>query len=378
MHPILAQNRRLGLYLFVFLQAGLLLGELLVRTAGAPRPRAMLVAVPLLLVHAFSCLASWYLCRSLPLGTTRPERLVVAQLAAALLAGGLLTAIGAAWSRLLGRTAAFQGTMGFYREGTTLVFVFAVLVFSLAVAVHYLFIAYEASRAAESRAFELKILAREAELRALKAQIDPHFLFNSLNSISGLVTSEPEQARRMCAALASFLRQSLRVGDLERHPLAAELALAESYLAVERVRFGERLTVERSVDAGAERCEVPPLLLQPLVENAVRHGIAQRLEGGAVTIAARLDGDRLVLAVENPCDPDRPERRAEGLGLANVRRRLATELGRAGSLAVDARRDRFRATVTLPARLPEADAELVAESAPSPAAAWQAPRSVRA
>ncbi len=350
MHPIFAQPRRLTLYLFVFLQAGLLLGELLVRTAGAPRLQAMALAVPLLLLHAFSCLASWYLCRSAPLGASRPERWVVTQLAAAMLASGLVTVIGAAWARGLGSAGRFEGTMGFYPESVTLIFVFALLVYSLSVAVHYLFIASEASRVAAKRAFELRLLAQEAELKALKAQIDPHFLFNSLNSISSLVSAEPRQARAMCVALAGFLRQSLRMDALTHVPLADELALAESYLAVEQVRFGDRLKVEVSHGEGCLDCEVPPLILQPLVENAVRHGVAHLLEGGTVKVAAHAGDHHLRLMVTNRCDPDRPNTRAEGIGLDNVRRRLDASFARDAELVIDERPDRFQAEVIMPLR----------------------------
>lgn len=354
MHPIFAQPRRLALYLFVFLQAGLLLGELLVRTAGAPRPQAMALAVPLLLLHSFSCLASWYLCRSMPLGGPHAERLVVTQLAAAALASGLITVIGAAWARGLDGLARFEGGVSFYPGSVTLVFVFALLVYSLSVAVHYLFIASEASRAAARRAYELRLAAQEAELKALKAQIDPHFLFNSLNSISGLVSGEPEQARATCVALAGFLRQSLRMDALTHVPLADELALAESYLAVEQVRFGDRLQVELSHDEDCLHCEVPPLILQPLVENAVRHGVAHLLEGGTVGVAASASGSRLRLEVTNRCDPDRPRTAGKGIGLDNVRRRLDASFGQDASLKILEETDRFQATVTLPAhRAPE-------------------------
>ena len=347
MHPILAQKLRLSLYLFIFLQAGLLLAELLVRTAGAPRIQATALAIPLLLIHSFSCLASWYVCRSLPLGATAPGRLLIALAASALLSCGLLTLLGAAWSRAVDRW--FEGAIGLYRENVTVVFVFALLLFSLAVAVHYLFIAFEASREAENRAFELKLLAREAELKALKAQIDPHFLFNSLNSISGLATAAPARAREMCVALAAFLRQSLRVGALELHPLAEELALIESYLAVEQLRFGDRLQVEWSQQDDCLACTVPPLILQPLVENSVRHGIAQLIEGGTVRVTARLTRGQLRLAVDNRCDPERPQPRSEGIGLLNVKRRLAASYGRAGSLEIVRGEDRFSAVITLPA-----------------------------
>ncbi|MEM7349765.1 MAG: histidine kinase [Acidobacteriota bacterium] len=362
MHPILAKSRRLGLYLFVFLQAGQLLGELMVRTAGAPRLQAMVLAIPLLLIHSFTCLASWYVCRSLPLGATPPDRLLVAHAAAAALSGGLLIALGTAWAQILDGMDRFTGTMSFYRESVTLVFVFALLVFSLAVAVHYLFIASEASRAAEKNAFELQLLAREAELKALKAQIDPHFLFNSLNSISGLVTAAPEQARKMCVELAGFLRQSLRAGALEGHSLADELGLVESYLAVEQVRFADRLRVEWVRGREGLDCEVPPLILQPLVENAVRHGIAHLLEGGTVTLATGREGDRLVLTVENPCDPERPRANAEGIGLANVKQRLTATYGREADFSSKDAGDRFRVTLTLPARRTAAHADTPTEA----------------
>lgn len=354
MHPILTQGRRLALYLFLFLQAGWLLGEVLASSTGAPRLQAALLAVPLLLIHAWSCLASWYLCRSLPLRTTRPERLIVAQLAAALVASGVLLAIGMLWAPAIDRLTAWtdgawKDSAELFAEGRALIFVFAFLVFSLAVAVHYLFLAAAASRRAEGRAFELRILAQEAELKALKAQLDPHFLFNSLNAISGFVVADPEKARGMCVRLGDFLRRSLKTGDRQTISLAEELALVGSYLDVERVRFGDRLEVERAIDEEAAGCRVLPLILQPLVENAVRHGIAQLLDGGTVSLAARVERGRLAVAVENPYDGEVAPQ-PEGIGLSNVRRRLAVAYGGEGSLRVEENGERFRVELRVPAR----------------------------
>ena len=137
----------------------------------------------------------------------------------------------------------------------------------------------EESRAAETRALELQLLAREAELKTLRAQIDPHFLFNCLHSISALTGTDPPAARRMCLLLGEFLRTSVKLGAQDRIPFADELALAERYLEIERVRFGSRLAIERAIADGVGSCAVPALLLQPLVENAVTHGIAH-LRGG--------------------------------------------------------------------------------------------------
>ena len=127
----------------------------------------------------------------------------------------------------------------------------------------------------------------------------------------------------MCLLLGDFLRETLALGGERRITLARELKLAERYLAVERMRFGDRLEVEISADESAAAEQLPPLLLQPIVENAVTHGIAHMLERGTIRIAATRTPDRLAIVVENPCDPDRPAAaRAPGVGLANVRARL--------------------------------------------------------
>src|SRR5207249_3027362 len=169
------------------------------------------------------------------------------------------------------------------------VFAIGVLLFLLALAVHYVLIAFETTRQAERRQLELEILTRDAELRALRAQLDPHFLYNSLNSISALTAADPAGARRMCLLLGEFLRNTLSLSEQERIPLAEELALADRFLSIEQVRFGSRLQIRRQIDDRAAGCRVPPLLLQPLLENAVTHGIAGLLEGGVIHLGVSRD-----------------------------------------------------------------------------------------
>jgi LytS/YehU family sensor histidine kinase len=216
-------------------------------------------------------------------------------------------------------------------------------------ALHYLTIAFEDARQIETREMEVKVLAREAELKALKAQLDPHFLFNSLNSISSLCGSNPATARTLTTLLAEYLRKSLRIGTAQSITLSEELELASSYLAIERIRFGPRLEVEQTIDESVRGFAVPPLLLQPLVENAVRHGIGQLLEGGVVQIDARRDGPRVRISVENRCDPDRASQPGEGIGLANTRRRIATYYGDDARIEVTDEPARFRVAFSLPA-----------------------------
>jgi LytS/YehU family sensor histidine kinase len=229
-------------------------------------------------------------------------------------------------------------------------FLFAVslMLFLLVLSVHYVVLAFEAFRTAERQQLELQVLTRDAELRALRAQVNPHFLYNSLNSISALTGSDPAAARRMCLLLAEFLRTTLRVSTQERIPLAEELTLADRFLSIEQVRFGDRLHVERSIDESALDCQVPPLVLQPLLENAIGHGIAGMIDGGTVRLDVLRHGDRLAIAVENPRDPDAMPRARGGVGLENVRKRLTIVFGGAARMDATASPTGFRVALDLP------------------------------
>jgi two-component system sensor histidine kinase AlgZ len=352
MHPILAHPRRLGLYLAGWLPLVPLVAALLARHGGAGWGEALALALPLSYVYAYMGLAAWYVCRAVPWEGAPPFEVIRAQILAAALSSAVWVALGWAAAAALERLVPLPGAGSRFAGEAPWLFALGVPVYLLAAAVYYAVLAIERSRAAERQALELAIRAREAELRALKAQLDPHFLFNSLNTLAALAGSDPAGARKMAILLAEFLRRSLRAGGEAAIPLGEELAHVASYLAVERARFGDRLAFEPAVDDEARSCPVPPLLLQPLVENAVRHGIAQLLEGGAIRLEARRAGGALVLAVENPRDPDHPAPRGEGVGLANVEARLLARYGGAARLAVSAPPGRFRVEITLPAPAP--------------------------
>jgi len=215
------------------------------------------------------------------------------------------------------------------------------LLYLLAIALHYALLAVQSSRQSE-------ILAREAELKALKAQINPHFLFNSLHSISALTTLDPAKAREMCIRLSDFLRSSLRLGERKTIPFTEELALARTYLDVEQVRFGMRLQVVQDIEEGCGDCEVPPMLVQPLVENAIKHGIATLVDGGEISMRGRRSRDTLRFVIENRFDPEAPSTRKNGLGLANVRNRLEARYGSAARLEIEVDQNCYRVVLSLP------------------------------
>jgi two-component system sensor histidine kinase AlgZ len=305
--------------------------------------------LPLAFLYASVCLSAWYVCRAVPLTASAIPRSLVASGIAALLASSLLIVAARVWIVTLDLTPGFLQAGLRFRSLLPLMFAAGVLLYVLSLAVHYTFLAFETAREAEHRRLQLEVLAREAELRALRAQIDPHFLYNSLNSISALTGRDPAGARRMCLLLAEFLRNTLDLSGLHRIPLADELALVDRFLDIEQVRFGSRLQVARSVDEGALHCLVPPLILQPLIENAVAHGIARLLDGGVIALSIEERGARLSITIENACDPDPPVAGAStGVGLENVRRRLEATFGRAARLETRSDPSRFRVEIDLP------------------------------
>ena len=349
MHLILRDRKRLLPYLAAWIPVAGLLAILLELAGDMGWAEALLIAIPMSMLCAFQSLAFWYLCLATPLGRTSVRRLVAVHGTGAVVSCVLWLGAGRVWVFTLQRTGLFDGGVARFTSQVPLLFAVGVLLFVLASAVHYVMIAFEASVESERRALEQAVLARGAELRALKGQINPHFLFNSLNSISSLAGTDPRAARAMCVELANLFRSILRMGSQDRVPLSAELDLVSSQLAVEQIRFGPRLRVEFQVEDGCAGLLVPPLLLQPLVENAVTHGIAHLVEGGLVRVQAGRKDGMLAIAVENPFDESEVRQGEAGVGLENVRRRLAAIHGAQARLETTQRTGGiFRSEMTLP------------------------------
>jgi|ADGO01.1.fsa_nt_gi Putative regulator of cell autolysis len=346
MHPILTRRSRLLLYIAVWIVFGLLIAVVLIYGGRAEPKWALEFAVPIAVLLGMQSLSFWYLVQSMPPGTPWP-RMAMSWFGAGMIALLLWLALSYGWAIwLLDPGEQYpESALGII---PLLVFAGAIGI-SLAVLGHYLAGAFQRSRAAERRALELQVLAREAELKSLRAQLDPHFLFNSLNSVAALIGQDATAARQMCFLMAQFFRKSLTLAREQAIPLAEEISLVETFLAIERVRFGDRLRSRFDVSDEVRQTFVPPLVLQPLVENAVHHGVAHLLEGGEVCITARRSEGLLEIIVENPCDPDRPPSRGTGMGIANVRSRVETLCGNRASVDVDAKDDHFRVSILLPA-----------------------------
>lgn len=353
MHPILAEWRRVGAYLGAWALVGTLIAAQLALAAPFAWVEALAFAVPLSLLYGFVGLGVFWVCQAAPLSLPRLARSLGTQLVAAILSALLWLAASRGWATVLERADVFPGLVARQAQAAPLLLGIGVALFLLNAALHYLLMALAASQEAERRALEFEIASREAELRALRAQIHPHFLFNSLNSINALIASRPTEARQLCVRLGDFLRRGLSVGTREAIPLAEELELAGQLLSIEKVRFGDRLAHTVVADEAARSCAVPPLLLQPLVENAVTHGIAQMIDGGEIRLEAERRGGELHISVVNPRDPEAVGRKGTGIGIRNVQRRLFTLHGDAADVRVLPGQSSFRVELRLPARRAE-------------------------
>ncbi|HYM62901.1 MAG TPA: histidine kinase [Thermoanaerobaculia bacterium] len=341
--PTLRRGQMAAIAFLAVSAAALATSSFLLWASGVSAGLAIAAALPPSLLLGIIGLASRYLCRAMPLRSTSRTSIAIAHAGSAAAASSLWVLTWKSWLEIL------NPMMGSHlAPDATLLFGLGVGLVLAAVSVHYLLLELDVSREAEEAALRYRILAREAELRAFKAQVDPHFLFNSLNAVASLCSSRPDDAREMAQRLADFFRMILRLGALERITLAEEIDLVSRYLWIEKVRFGDRLTVHVSVEEEAAKCPIPPLLLQPLVENAVRHGVAEMVDGGTIDIAATLHDGRLHIRIDNPADPDRPDARGEGIGLQNARGRLsAVSEGRAMLNAVESA-GRYRVDIELP------------------------------
>jgi signal transduction histidine kinase len=215
-------------------------------------------------------------------------------------------------------------------------------------------------RAAEVHALRLELVAQEAQVRGLRAQLNPHFLFNCLNGLRELIVEDPQRAQSMVTQLSALLRYSLQSDQTEKVPLEDEIQAVKDYLALEATRFEERLRVQWDIAPESVKVPVPPMLLQTLVENAVKHGISRRPEGGEIVITTRIRDGRLQFEVLNTGELADPPSE-NGIGLRNARSRLQLLYGAEAKIVLEnAPEGRARVVGTIPFERKEEAIESVA------------------
>jgi len=229
-----------------------------------------------------------------------------------------------------------------YRIGT------GVFIYGLIVLTYYLFISLTNLSEKNAKEARLESLVKETELKMLRSQINPHFLFNSLNSISSLTVSDPEKAREMVVKLSDFMRYALSRKDEQPVPLRSELENLKLYLDIEKVRFGDKLITEEKIDPECLDLKIPVMLLQPLFENAVKHGVYESTETVKIYTQAKIVDGYIEIIIRNNYDPAPSNKRGTGTGLINVTRRLELFYGNKASIKSSKEDGIFNLTLYIP------------------------------
>lgn len=340
MTPVTSSARLLGAYLALWLLAGATLAGVIVNADLATWSAALLFAVPVAVCLGFIATSAYYVCRGVVSAQRVGWQTVAVFGTASALSGGLWALLCQGWNALGASlmtltyaepSAIAQPVPGqlIAIPGGPLIWPLlgGGLVYLISLLIHHVWMATDQLRAAQAREAQSRLQARDAQLQVLRTQINPHFLFNSLNSISALTSQNAGAARAMTLELAAFFRQTLALAEKERIALADEVALCQHFLAVERIRFGDRLRTDFQVPDAAQALLIPPMLLQPCVENAVKHGVRHLADGGCVTLRALVKDRWLYVTIDNPLDPDTAPATGTGTGLVNIKRRLATLYG---------------------------------------------------
>lgn len=248
-------------------------------------------------------------------------------------------------SLLLGR---FEGYNELLHNSLAIRFSIAFLLLGCMSLVSVLWYIWQEQKENEQRKADAEKLAREAELFKLRQQLQPHFLFNSLNSINALIGSRPEEARKMLHQLSDFLRGTIKKEENQLIPLAEELEYLKLYLEIEKVRFGYRLKTEIHAAENALACKLPSMLAQPLMENAIKFGLYGTTGEVTIRLQAEVSDNNLVVAISNPYDPDMQLPEGTGFGLKSVKRRLYLLYGRNDLLTTRKTDDDFAVTFKIP------------------------------
>jgi sensor histidine kinase YesM len=225
---------------------------------------------------------------------------------------------------------------------------FGVIFYLVTVSFYYIIFYYKRFKEKAEHESKMETLLKESELRSLKYQINPHFIFNSLNSISSLTMSEPKVAQEMTINLSSFLRSTLSHNDRQMNLLKDEIENIKLYLEIEKIRFGENLDFDIDINKECKSTEVPSMILQPLIENAIKHGVYESIEKITINLACKREKDYLVIQVKNNFDPDTAPRKGKGIGLKNIQERLKLIYNQDNLLTYEKSDNQFTAKIYIP------------------------------
>jgi sensor histidine kinase YesM len=349
-HPVLQERERLIVWWLVWLLLGLGQFALFYFAYGGFVEISIPDIIISFTIYSGIALVLWYPFRFFNSTNTKSLILISNLLLSGILTVGLWI-IAIKYLLLL----IFQGNNNYqaywtatlpYRIGT------GAFIYGLIILTYYLIISLTNLSEKKAKEAQLESIVKETELKMLRSQINPHFLFNSLNSISSLTITDSEKAREMVEKLSDFMRYALSRKDEQPVSLQSELENIRLYLDIEKVRFGDRLVTEENIDSGCFDFKIPVMLLQPLYENAVKHGVYESTESVRIKTQAKIINEFIEIIISNNYDPVAISRKGTGTGLLNVTRRLELFYGNKALLKTSKENEIYSVTLYLPIQNP--------------------------
>jgi two-component system LytT family sensor kinase len=342
-HPFLT-NRRLTVYYGLFwLVASIVMVLIFTFANGIDFQIALVEVFSFIIIYAFIGASVWYVIKFTTLENNSTYRILLAHLIAASIIVFIWMYLGVVIIKLLHPEAAVWMKRGMVNRifGGYMMYLIFVIFFY---AVNY----YQSFKEKVLNEGKLLSLVKEAELHALKSQINPHFLFNSLNSISSLTMSDPARAQEMVINLSQLMRYSLKHDQNEKVLFKQELENNKLYLQIEKVRFGSKLSPIFEIDESCLNAEIPNMILQPLYENAIKYGVYEATEPVEIKTIGKCKEEFLQITISNPYDATITSKKGEGIGLRNIRDRLQIIYGNPYLLKMEDNKKEFTVTLTIP------------------------------
>jgi Putative regulator of cell autolysis len=316
-HPLTSNYRLLGFYVIFWAVIGVLNIILQVVWYNVPLNYSLLETASNFVLYPLLGSSIWYSIRYNSLEDVSVGRLIIFHLIAA----SILCVIWVYISYIIYQPFVEKGDK-FLSDVLPTKFLAGYAMYAVYLVFFYAVNYYQSLKEKIKKESEYKALIREAELQALKSQINPHFLFNSLNSISSLTVSNPEKAQEMVINLSNFMRYSLMHNEKEMVSFSRELDNIKLYLSIEKVRFGRKLNAEFEIDAHCMEAEIPNMILQPLFENAIKYGVYETTDQVTIKTVCNCEGNFLRIILTNDYDATTLKRKGEGIGLRNIRKRM--------------------------------------------------------
>ncbi len=298
------------------------------------------------ILYAVFGIGIWYTVRYNSLENYSTTKLALNHFAAAVIASGLWIVIGYFLLRNIFLDEKVYQT--FLYKSLVWRFLIGILYYVVLVSVYYLIIYYNNFQAKLVNEAELNSLVKEAELKSLKYQINPHFIFNSLNSISSLTLSNPAKAQEMTIKLSSFLRGTLSKNEKQKNKLMEEITNAKLYLDIEKIRFADKFEFVEIIKDECKEMEVPSMILQPLLENAIKHGVYESLQKVTIKLFCHVEKEYFKIVIENNFDPESIPRKGEGIGMKNIQNRLKLIYQQDNLLTYEKRDSVFKVNIFIP------------------------------